>query len=119
MVKPDEAGPLTVRLEPCGTWSGRLVDRNGLPQAGALLTCNRTIFGDDLEDEDPIFGRGALPSSIRTDKNGRFRFSGLVPGLKYRLQVFQDGRPTGNVAAEVSTRAGEVKELGDCTLEPY
>ena len=101
----------------CGTWSGRLVDRGGLPQAGALLTCNRTVFSEDLEDLDKTLDRGALPSSMRTDKDGRFRFSGLVPGLKYSLRVFQDGRFAGRVAADVSTRAGEVKELGDFTAE--
>jgi len=117
VVKPDEAGPLTVKLEPCGTWSGRLVDRGGLPQAGALLYCNRTIPVEDLEDLDRTLDKGALPSSIRTDKDGRFRFSGLVPGLKYSLEVYQDGRFAGRVAADVSTRAGEVKELGDFTAE--
>ena len=54
---------------------------------------------------------------MRTDKDGRFRISGLVPGLKYNLKVFKDGRFVGNVAADVSTRAGEVKELGDFTVE--
>jgi hypothetical protein len=114
VVKPDEAGPLTVKLEPCGTWSGRLVDRGGLPQAGALLKCNRPIL---FEEDDKAFEMGALPSSMRTDKDGRFRFSGLVPGLKYSLYVYQDGRLAGRVAADVSTRAGEVKELGDFTAE--
>jgi hypothetical protein len=116
-VKPDEAGPLAVKLEPCGTWSGRLLDRGGLPQAGAVLKCNRTVFAEELEDLDKTLERGALPSSMRTDKDGRFRFSGLVPGLKYSLNVYQDGHFAGRVAADVSTRAGEVKELGDFTAE--
>ena len=114
VVKPDEAGPLTVRLEPCGTLSGRLVDRGGLPQAGALLTCDRPIlFGED----GAKFDKGALPSSIRTDKDGRFRVSGLVPGLKYTLTAWKDGRFAGRAAADVSIRAGEVKELGDIKAE--
>jgi hypothetical protein len=114
VVKPDEAGPLTVKLEPCGTLSGRIVDRGGLPQAGALLTCSRPIlFGEDGAD----FDKGALPSSIRTDKDGRFRTSGLVPGLKYTLTAWKDGRFAGRAAADVSTRAGEVKELGDIEAE--
>ena len=116
VVKPDEAGPLTVRLEPCGTWSGRLVDRGGLPQAGALLICNRPI---PFEDRGGYASsrRGPSRSSMRTDKDGRFRISGLVPGLKYNLEVLKDGRFAGRVAADVSTRAGEVKELGDFKAE--
>jgi hypothetical protein len=117
VVKPDEAGPLTVKLEPCGTWSGRLVDRGGLPQAGALLICNRRIPVEDFADLDKTLDQGALPASMRTDKDGRFRFSGLAPGLKYNLEVFTDGHFAGRVAAGVSTRAGEVKELGDFTAE--
>ncbi len=114
VIKPDEAGPLTVRLEPCGTLSGRLVDRGGLPQAGALLTCDRPIlFGED----GAKFDKGALPSSIRTDKDGRFRVSGLVPGLKYTLTAWKDGRFAGRAAADVIIRAGEVKELGDIKAE--
>ncbi len=110
VVKPDEAGPLTVKLEPCGTLSGRLVDRGGLPQAGALLTCNRPIlFREDGAELD----KGALPPSIRTDKDGRFRTSGLVPGLKYTLTAWKDGRFAGRAAEDVGIRAGEVKELGD------
>jgi hypothetical protein len=114
LIKPDEAGPLTVRLEPCGTLSGRVVDRGGLPQAGALLTCDRPIlFGED----GAKFDNGAIPSAIRTDKDGRFRIAGLVPGLKYTLTVRKDGRFAGRVAVDVSIRAGEVKELGDTKVE--
>jgi hypothetical protein len=116
VVKPDETGPLTVRLEPCGTWSGRLVDPGGLPQAGALLNCNRPLL---FEDEDKAFDKGALPSSMRTDKDGRFRITGLVPGLKYNLEVFKDSRFVGIVPANVSTRAGEVTELGDFKAEDW
>jgi hypothetical protein len=114
VIKPDEAGPLTVRLEPCGTLSGRLVDRGGLPQAGALLICDRPIlFGEDGAE----FDKWALPSSIRTDKDGRFRTSGLVPALKYTLTAWKNSRFAGRAATDVIIRAGEVKELGDIKTE--
>ncbi len=110
LIKPDDAGPLTVRLQACGTLSGRVVDRGGLPQAGARLTCDRPIlFGGDGAE----FDKGALPSNINTDKDGRFRVSGLVPGLKYTLTAWKDSRFAGRAIENVSIRAGEVKELGD------
>jgi RNA polymerase sigma factor (sigma-70 family) len=112
LIKPDEAGPLTVKLEPCGALTGRLVDRGGLPQAGARLTCDRPIlFGEDGAE----FDKGALPSSMRTDKDGRFRAFGLVPGLKYTLTAWKGSRFAGRVATDTIIRAGEVKELGDIT----
>ena len=114
VIKPDETGPLTVRLEPCGTLSGRLVDRGGLPLAGALLTCERPIlFGEDVAE----FDKGALPSNIKTDKDGRFRVSGLVPGLKYTLKAWKDSRFAGRAATDLIIRAGEIKELGDIKAE--
>jgi hypothetical protein len=110
LIKPDDAGPLTVRLQACGTLSGRVVDRGGLPQAGARLTCDRPIlFGGDGAE----FDKGALPSNINTDKDGRFRVSGLVPGLKYTLTAWKDSRFAGRAIEDVSIGAGEVKELGD------
>ena len=110
LIKPNEAGPLIVKLEPCGTLSGRLLDRGGLPQAGALLTCDRPIL---FAEDGAKFDKGALPSSTRTDKDGRFRVSGLVPGLGYTLTAWRDSRFAGRAAVDVNIRAGEVKELGD------
>ncbi len=115
VIKPDEAGPLTVKLEPCGTLSGRLVDRGGLPQAGALLTCDRPIlFGED----GAKFDMGAIPSSDQ-DRQGR-----AVPDLRtgprpeiHSDRLRKDGRFAGRAAEDVSIRAGEVKELGDVKAE--
>src|SRR5262249_19571550 len=50
--------PLTVKLQPCGSVSGRIVDQDGQPVAGVKT-------------------EGGLP--ITTDKEGRFRVEGLVP----------------------------------------
>jgi hypothetical protein len=108
VLKPDEEGPVSVRLEPCGTLSGRLVDNGGLPAAEAGMKCDRPYEGGDS-----IFEKGALPSTIKTDKDGRFRLSGLVPGLKYSLTVWTGSRFAVRAAEDVSTKAGELKDLGD------
>jgi RNA polymerase sigma factor (sigma-70 family) len=106
VLKPDEEGPVTVRLEPCGTLTGRLVDDGGLPWAGAQMTCERPY-----DDQDSRFQKGALPTPIKTDKDGRFRVSGLVPGLKYSLALWKGSRIVGEAAKDVIIKAGETRDL--------
>ena len=108
VVQPDESGPVTVRLEPCGTLTGRLVDDAGLPRARAQIYCERPYEG-----EDSRFEQGSLPSPIATDKDGRFRVSGLVPGLKYSMQVWGIRRRPAQAGKDVIIKAGETRNLGD------
>jgi hypothetical protein len=108
VVKPDEEGPVTIRLERCGTLTGRLVDGDGLPLAGAQMTCGLPYEGGDAR-----FEKGSLPSAIKTDQDGRFRVSGLVPGLKYSLGVTKGRMNLGEALKNVITKAGETKDLGD------
>jgi len=110
VVKPDEAGPVTVKLEPCGALTGRLVDAGGLPQAESQMTCARPY-----EDGDSRFEKGSLPSPIKTDKDGRFRVAGLVPGLKYSLRLWKGRMITGEPVKDATIKPGEVKDLGDVT----
>jgi hypothetical protein len=56
---------------------------------------------------------GSRPSPIRTAKDGRFRFSGLVPGLKYSMRVWKSRMIVGEAAKHVIIKAGETKVLGD------
>ncbi len=111
VVKPDEKSPVTVQLERCGALTGRLVDGGSRSRAGAQMTCNRPLVS-----EDSRFKEGSLPSPIPIDKDGRFRVSGLVPGLKYSLTLWK-GRSSrmidGDVAKDVIIKAGETRDLGD------
>ena len=72
------------------------------------MTCDRPY-----EEGDSRFEKGSLPSPIKTDKDGRFRVSGLVPGLKYSLNVWKDGAIIGQPAKDVIIKAGETRDLGD------
>src|SRR5262249_10089962 len=40
-IRGDEPGPLTIRLERCGSAVGRLLDEDGQPVAGRILYCDR------------------------------------------------------------------------------
>ena len=75
------------------------------------MTCTRP-----LESEDSRFEEGSLPSPIKIDRDGRFRVSGLVPGLKYSLTLWK-GRSSrmtdGDVVKDVIIKAGETRDLGD------
>jgi RNA polymerase sigma factor (sigma-70 family) len=107
----DETGPLTVRLQPWGAATGRLVDAAGKPVTDAriLLVCPSL----------PAPGLQPLAGVARTDAAGRYRVEGLAPGLKYELQLRRGEAKSevllsaGDAVKGISTKAGEVKELGD------
>ncbi len=108
VIKPGEDGPITIKLEPCGTLTGRLVDDEGQPRAGVQMT---TI--GPYPEGDAKFQYGSLPDAIKTDADGRFRVSGLVPGLKYSLAVWKGRNMAGDAFVDLVDQKGEVKELGD------
>jgi RNA polymerase sigma factor (sigma-70 family) len=92
------AEPLVVKLQPCGSASGRLVDPDGQPLAGSRVDLG--AFSDG-----PIAPRYQWTT---TDKEGRFRFDGLVPGYGYPLTPHEP-----KVLANVVVGPGKHKDLGD------
>ena len=81
-LKGDEVGPLTLRLQPWGTLTGRLVDDEGRPRGGLGIS---SIGGINVSrpTEQAIFPQGSNGDGLRVGRDGRFRIEGLVPGLKY------------------------------------
>jgi hypothetical protein len=113
LIEGDEPGPLTVRLQPWGVVTGRLVDDEGQPRAKLQLLGNIPTRRFDPE-------RGLLPRNNEpdlTDRDGRFRIEGLIPGLKYGVRASvtrSDGvRILGQVFEDVQVGPGETKDLGD------
>jgi protocatechuate 3,4-dioxygenase beta subunit len=111
VLKGDEKGPLTVRLQPWGAATGSLVDAAGKPVTDAriLLVCPAL----------PAPGLQPLAGVARTDAEGRFRVEGLAPGLKYELQLRRGEAKSetmlsgGDAVKDITTKAGGVKDLGD------
>jgi hypothetical protein len=97
-IQGDESGPLTIRLERCGAATGRILDLNGQPVAGLILHLNR---GMDL--------------AVRTDRDGRFRVEGLVPGQPYDLWYSDLKQPPYKT---LQIEPGQVKDLGDAKVDP-
>jgi len=107
-LKGDETGPLTLRLQPYGTLTGRIIDDNGQPSGGLRLFNTEGVWPPRPAEQ------GILPAGdndgIHTGPDGRFRVEGLVPGLRYGGSA-AEGR--GEVFRDVTVASGEVKDLGD------
>jgi hypothetical protein len=103
-LRGEAPGPLVVKLQPCGSASGRVVDQNGQPVAGLRLG----VFGE-LSHTSIITGR-----PVTTDKEGRFRVEGLVPGRNYSVSE-PGGLPRVHARAVVGP--GEHKDLGEIKMD--
>ncbi len=96
---------LRLKLEPCATIVGRLLDQGGAPIANA-----------------PVHLSNELPWSraIRTDGEGRFRIEHVVPGLD--VEVWTDSSAldpdaSGSIGPKFAVEAGATKDLGDVRLK--
>jgi hypothetical protein len=115
-VKADQGRALTVRLEPPGTITGRVVDARGRPVAGLDVGARVT--------RDVLFDMGMPTSALifqntgatKTDAEGKFRLEGFLPGLQHTLhgygKVLGEGRVVP-LATDLSVKSGEVKDVGD------
>jgi len=118
-VKADEGAPLTVRLEPAGTMTGRVLDAEGRPLAGlsVLLDFNRSVLVNKHIPFEYLTSTTPLPTqtAAKTDDAGRFRLEGVIPGLQYNLFVSEGGLGTKSVVRlkDVSVESDKNKDLGD------
>jgi protocatechuate 3,4-dioxygenase beta subunit len=114
VVRANHKGPLTVRMEPWGTVTGRIIDPNGKPVPG--LTVELLYASQDAPGLLTPGTGGVAPGLLapgrpfRTDAEGRFRVEGLIPGQKHRLTF------PGGVVKDVSTEAGALRDLKDIQL---
>ncbi|MHB1422869.1 MAG: carboxypeptidase-like regulatory domain-containing protein, partial [Gemmataceae bacterium] len=113
-LRGDEKEPVTVRLAPAGVVTGRLLDGDGQPLAGAeVYTLYKTV-GRQLTKSQ---SRWSLP---RTDKEGRFHLEGVVPGIKVDLG-FIKGRLllVPQTKLEIKPlQSGQTLDLGDIRSKP-
>jgi hypothetical protein len=104
----DEKESLTVKLQPCGTIVGRVVDDERKPRTDV------EIFSTIRERPDPE--RGDLRQKPTVDSQGRFRIEGLVPGVKYDALGHSPVKPSGTILRGVQVAPGEVKDIGDIKI---
>jgi RNA polymerase sigma factor (sigma-70 family) len=82
-VKGDESEPVTAKLVPLGSISGKLIDTDGSPIVGVAVTLNFPSGGGNTLYRDANLSR----APVVTDKDGVFRLDNVVPGAKFYLNM--------------------------------
>jgi hypothetical protein len=95
-VRANMPQPVTVKLEPCGTVKGRLVDGRGKPMPGVPV-----LLG---EDASPGY------ETTQTDQGGRFQIA-VFAGQNYSWGLSPRLLSKGLLTVQVG--AGQVHDLGD------
>jgi RNA polymerase sigma factor (sigma-70 family) len=106
--------PAEVRMEPWGEITGRLVGADGKPVGGQLDLSWDVVHQDELKlGSAPAYhpGRGGVPVGA----DGRFRFTGLVPGLTYRWTASGPKGASATVPDAVP-KSGKTTDLGEIVL---
>jgi RNA polymerase sigma factor (sigma-70 family) len=119
-VRADEDGPLTVRLEPLGGVAGRVLDAQGRPWAGLTVQVELTRLitaYKNLPWETTLKLRPVLDVTQTTDREGKFRIDGLLPGLRYNVVISDGGLQPGKLVTyyveDLAPESGKTKDLGD------
>jgi hypothetical protein len=108
------SAPLEVKLLPEGVITGRLLDDDGLPWAGATL---RVWMSDP--DRPPSLGFGcAFGEEVLADAQGRFRVEAFVPGIETEVTIAAPNRvfvqlDGGDALRKPALKPGELRDLGD------
>jgi hypothetical protein len=99
-VRGNETGPLEIRLEPCGTITGRIVSKDGLPIPNGWMTPIGVLGGGIDED------------FITAGKDGRFERV-VLPGWKYSFHVSLLPGGKAYPLKEIMLEPGQTLDLGD------
>jgi hypothetical protein len=82
------------------------VDASGRPQAGIGLGF---AYGAYTPTD-----QGTHPECFQTDKDGKFRVEGFVPGMKYTLGTVDGwGRVAASVFKDLTAKSRETRDLGE------
>jgi protocatechuate 3,4-dioxygenase beta subunit len=107
VLKGDEPDGFTVRLHPAATITGRLLDADGEPLADTEISGGIEADQLGLRSGWHGFFYG------KTDKAGRFRIAGLVPGIRMGARVSRRYELAERIFNGRAFAVGEESELGD------
>jgi len=112
IIKGDEPEGFTVNLEHAATIAGRLLGDDGEPLADV------EIFGG-IDNNQLGLKAGWYGFFVgRTDKEGKFKTSGLLPGAKLSARVRQNHQFGAQIFEGQGFSAGEVRDFGDIKVKP-
>jgi RNA polymerase sigma factor (sigma-70 family) len=112
VLKGDEPAGFTVKLHPAATITGRLVDADGEPLA------DTEIMGCFEPGQLGVkTGWGGFFQG-KTDKVGKFKITGLVPGVKVGAGVSRRRQGPLPIFDGKTFAAGEECDLGDVKVQP-
>jgi hypothetical protein len=113
-----EAGPVTVRLQPWATLSGRLLDEDGKAMPGVQV---RLFYAEDSERGLFESGIPASTKAVKTDASGTFRVEGVFPGMSVTPSFVHEGRfrDIGRAYRNLTLTPGQTRALGDLPSRPY
>lgn len=123
--------PLTLRLQPCGSATVRIVDQQGKPAKsggvhlyvsfapGTIMAVTFYSGRDDhdLEGDWGLWANYSYKPDPKRGADGRTTFTDLVPGLTYSLATFDGVDPLkGEPKLEFRVEPGEARVLSDFVI---
>ncbi len=114
-LRGDEKEPVVIRLTPAAVVTGRALDEDGQPLAGAeVYPLYSAVLGEQLNRSRTRY------VVVETDKDGRFRLEGIVPGLSMGLG-FRKGRQMFVPEKRLELKpveSGQTLDAGDLRTKP-
>jgi hypothetical protein len=113
-VRPDDpgnarsGGTIEVKVKPCGSLTGRVLDDDGRPMKFAVAR----VWADI---DYPASGRGMLPTTVDVQDNGTFTFDRLIAGVSYSINILADGHATW-LGDSARATPGDAQTVGEIRL---
>lgn len=128
-VTGDKQKKIKTQLQELGSLEGQLIDEDGKPVVGRDVVAfvdipDEKYVNVPLELFNNMGFSGLYPSAwkdttgrqARTDKQGKFKLTGILPGLEYRLTVGKDvtsfRAPLQPLRGTYTVKPGKAKDVG-------
>jgi beta-lactamase regulating signal transducer with metallopeptidase domain/protocatechuate 3,4-dioxygenase beta subunit len=105
-----------LKLEPCATVKGRLVDKSGKPLRGISVTAKWNPFTGQKTRSWRSWEHNI--NSLFSDAEGRFSLPELPPGIAYELSTYSNDLGQVEFGKTDILAPGQVVDRGDLTCKP-